>query len=215
MPDICRHVCRVHASQRYVFVFERFEILTDFIISIRVQSMSVEKQKAFPSESSKERMLTAVGNLAHDLEQMVENGRKSYEASRDVNDFVQSRGSSQLHGLLTVYPVSIYAKCFASAGVQTRKELEEVWSRYFTDAEVREAVERLLSAEAAYVSFIDELDKELNTYEEDTASSVARVGECLPADLPLVQARSGESVQLGDVLKKNKMTLFVLRKHYV
>ena len=175
----------------------------------------------FPGEEvahhhgGKEKLLSAVLSLSMELEEMVENGRKSYEATCDINTFVQSHGPEDMHGLLTVYPVQNYAKCYNSAGVKSRKELEEVWSSYFSDGEVRDTIERLLATEEAYKKFMDDLDKEMELHEKKTATPVAFVGKCLPKDLTLVESRSGETTDLESLLKKNNLTLFVLRKHYV
>lgn len=114
-----------------------------------------------------------------------------------------------------MYPVNLYVECFKTAGVRSRKALEDSWSRFFTDTEVRESVEDLISAEESYVDLISELDKAMQKNEETTALPVAEVGDQVAMDTPLVETLSGDEIQLGSYLEKSKFSLFILRKHYV
>ena len=163
----------------------------------------------------KSTLLLSVLTLTGDLRKMVENGRKSYQSAPDINDFVKSHGSEELYGLLLVYPVNLYVECFKTAGVRSRKELEDNWSRFFTDTEVRESVEDLIAAEESYIELISELDKAMQDYEERTALPVVEVGGQVALDIPVVQTLSGDAIQLGSYLEKSTFTLFILRKHYV
>ena len=160
-------------------------------------------------------LLQAVRTLARDLNKMVEEGRQQYQSSPDINGFVRSRGSDELHGLLLVYPVSLYVECFKTAGVKSRSELEALWASVYSDPDVSESVENLLAAEDGWVGFIAELDREMEAHEERTALPVVKVGGQFPLDIPLVETMSGDSVHLKSCLEKSKYTLFILRKHYV
>ena len=160
-------------------------------------------------------VVSSVKKLAKDLQQVVEDGHKSLKAATNINDFVLSHGPDKPHGLYAIYPVSLYAECFRTTGVVTRKEVEETWSRHFYDSEVRECVEELLSAEEAYRSLIKEIEREMQRYEDATAVPIVSVGDRLPEGLSLTEARSGEAVGLQNYCKKTKYTLFVLRKHFI
>lgn len=146
---------------------------------------------------------------------MVKNGRENYKFSPNINEFVRSHGSEDLHGLLTLYPIQLYVECFKTAGVSSREELEGNWSEFFTYPEVRETVEDLLSAEESYVELISELDKFLLEYEEKTSVRVVDVGNKVQTDIPLMETVTGETMRLGRYLEKSNFTLFILRKHFV
>lgn len=158
----------------------------------------------------------AVNELSAALARMLQDGKSNFEKSgRDINLFCKSHGPDDLQGLLTVYPVHYYAQCFNKVGVKSKKELEALWSKYFSDEEVRTSVEALISAEENYKSFMKELDQYLKTYEDEVALPVVNVGDCLPMDVSFVHASTGNKVSLSSILKKTIYTLFVLRKHYV
>lgn len=162
-----------------------------------------------------EHVLAAVANLSASLNKMVQGGRENYKASGDINDFTKSHGEGHFHGLLSVYPVQLYAECFKSLGIKSRKELESLWSRYFNDEEMRDSVEELLSAEDGYRAFMEELDQIMTAHEEKTALPVAAKGECLQSDATFTDAHTGDTMSLTSLLQKSPYTLFVLRKHYV
>lgn len=164
----------------------------------------------------KQKVIVAVKELSAALIKMVQNGRSKYERSgKDVGAFCKSHGSDDLHGLLCVYPVQDYAQCFNSVGVKSKKELEALWSKYFSDEEVRCSVEALISAEESYESLIREVDEDSEIYENKVALPVVRVGDSLQMDMSFVEARTGNKIPLSSLLQKATYTLFVLRKHYV
>ena len=160
-------------------------------------------------------LISAVNKLAKDLHQVVEEGRRNFKSCADINDFVRSRGADEPYGLYAIYPVSLYVECFLSVGVSTRKELEERWSRYFHDTQIRDSVEELLSADDAYNTLMEEIEGEMQRYEDQSAVPVLAVGDCIPADLSLMEATSGEMTPLQTYCSKAKYTLFVLRKHFI
>ena len=166
--------------------------------------------------AEKDSLVSTVATLTRELHRVVEEGRKSFKSCTDINEFVLSRGADEPHGLYNIYPVSLYAQCFRSAGVATKKELEETWSRYFNDSEVRECVDELLAAEDAYRSLIKEIEAEMQHYEDATAVPVVSLGESIPGGLALTEANSGETIPVvQNVCSKANYTLFVLRKHFI
>ena len=161
----------------------------------------------------KHKVMVAITELSAALVKMVQEGRSEYEQSgRDINSFCKHHGSANL---LVVYPVQDYARCFNSAGVKSKKELESLWSKYFSDPEIRDLVEALISAEECFKDFIKELDRDCKTYEDKVALPLVDVGSCLEKDISFVEARNGKNISLGDVLQQAARTLFILRKHYV
>lgn len=167
------------------------------------------------SMEGRQLMLTAVDSLSGALNKMVQDGRQNYKEAKHINDFVKSHGKEDLHGLLKVYPVQLYVECFKSLGITSRKELENMWSRYFSDESVRLSVEALLTAEEGYKEFIVELDGIMSAHEEKTALPVVPIGGHLQTDATFTEARSGTATSLNSLVKKCAYTLFVLRKHYV
>lgn len=164
----------------------------------------------------KDCVLAAVAKLSASLNEMVQDGRENYKQTGSINDFVKSHGKDSPHGLLTLYPVQLYAECFKSLGVKSRRELEDLWSGwYLRDEDMQRAAKELLSAEEAYEGFVEELNQIMATHEEETALPVITRGEHLLTDATFTDAGTGDSISLSNLLKKAPYTLFVLRKHYV
>ena len=168
------------------------------------------------AEGEKQLLLAAVAELSASLRRMVKDGRENFKASgEDINDFVRSHGKDDLHGLLTLYPVQLYAKCFKDVGVESRKDLESLWNCHFHDEAIQDTVKEFLGAEDAYREVIEDLDEIMATHEERTALPVAAEGDCLQSDVTLTDAVSGDPISLFNLLQRCPYTLFVLRKHYV
>lgn len=168
------------------------------------------------SDEEKLHVLAAVSDLSAALNKLVKDGRENYKTSgANINDFVRSHGREDLHGLLTLYPVQLYAQCFKSLGLNSRKDLECLWSRHFSDEEMQGSVAELLSAEEGYEAFIGELDEIMAAHEEGTALPVAAKGGYLQSGATFTEASTGDTVSLTDILRESAYTLFVLRKHYV
>ena len=157
----------------------------------------------------RETLLQALRLLADGLDKKVDDSRKRYESSRDINDF------STVNGLRLIIPVSLYVGCFKTVGVKCRSELEALWASLYSDPAVSECVDNLLAAEDRWTGLIAELDREMEAHEERTALPVVQVGERFPLDISLVETRSGDTVQLKSCLEKSQYTMFILRKHYV
>ena len=61
----------------------------------------------------------------------------------------------------------------------------------------------------------DEINGELQRAEDQLAfPSITKVGELLPAELSLLECKSGEAIQLKTFWKQSKFTLFVPLKFY-
>lgn len=161
-----------------------------------------------------DRLVPALSKLASELTTMIANTKASYHRSR-LDSFLNR--DSREHGLLSLYPVGAYYSCFLSAGVKTRKELEELWSSLYTTESVRDAVDELLSAEESYREYISEIDNDLQQGLEDSLSpfETSTLGSQLPVKMTLVDASSGTSIGLESLLQRSQLTLFVFRKLYL
>ena len=102
-----------------------------------------------------------------------------------------------------------------AVGVMTRKELEALWSKHYTDESVRESVEELLTAEDNHRAFIREVDVDLQKVEDKLRpTEISSLGSQLPGELSLVEATSQKSITIESLLKQSRFTLFIFRKHY-
>ena len=159
-------------------------------------------------------LLSALQKLNQELTKKVGDGRENFEKMKfdRLDEFLNSDCKV---GIVNVAPVFSYVQCLKTVGAKTRAELEEMWKQWYHDEEVRECVEELLSSEENLNELFDDIDVELQKAEDQIAiQNVTKVGEQLPADLGLTNCRSGEMVQLEDVLKQSKLTLFDALKFY-
>ena len=159
-------------------------------------------------------LLAALRKLNQELTQKVGDGRENFEAMKfdRLNEFLNFDCKV---GIANVAPFLSYVQCLKAAGVKTRAELEHMWKGWYHDEEVKECVEELLSLEESIQELFDDIDVVLQKAEDQLAiQNVTKVGDQLPADLSLIDCRSGEVVQLEDVWKQSKFTLFDAFKFY-
>ena len=154
-------------------------------------------------------MLPALRKLKQELTKMVQDGKVNFH---HLEEFLNVDCEV---GLIVLRPMSNYLYCLKAVGVKTRAELEEMWKGCYHDKEVRECVEELLSLEESLQELYDDIDVEIQKVEDRLAiHNVTKVGEQLPADLALVKCHPKEMVNLENVLKLSKFTLFVPLKFY-
>ena len=159
-------------------------------------------------------MLPALRKLNQELTKMIEGGKVNFHAMRSdrLEEFLKVDCEV---GLMELEPSLNYVDCLKAVGVKTRAELEEMWKSCYHDKEVRECVEELLSLEESLQELYDDIDVEIQKAEDRLAiQNVTKVGEQLPADLALIKCRSKQVVNLENVLKHSKFTLFVPIKFY-
>ena len=159
-------------------------------------------------------LLSALRKLNQELTKKVGDGRENFEVMKfdRLDEFLNSDCKVSI---VYVTPVFSYVQCMKAVGVKTRAELEEMWKGCYHDEEVRECVEELLSLEESLEELFGDIDVELQKAEDQLAiQNVTKVGDQLPADLSLTECRSGEVVQLEDVWKQSKFTLFDAFKFY-
>ena len=153
-------------------------------------------------------LLSFLGKLTDGLNKVVEEGRKSFKES-GLNEYLSFENPSGIRCLFR--PMPMYVECMKAVGVRTRSELEGVWKGCFSDGQVQESVDDLLSAEERYEEFVAEVDQALKKKEDVLdLQTVVTLGDRLPADLSLTKAKSGEAVSLESLWRKSTYTLFVL-----
>lgn len=161
-----------------------------------------------------EELLPSVLALGKAMEGLVESGKANYSASSDISDYIRLDNKN---GIRLLYRAkSLYVECMRKVGVKTRKELEQLWAKGYSNPALRDAVEALLEAEDAFSEFTSMLDRDLVEYEErnSTSQDAIKAGQRLPEDLCFVEASSGEAVPLESHWKTTRFTLFVLLRHF-
>lgn len=119
-----------------------------------------------------------------------------------VDDFV-SHHVGCLAGL-----IGLYFKAFTRLGVKTRNETDRLCEKYFRDFAVQDAVEHLDDVEREWNSFLHDVDVKLNT---GHTINVLKVGNQAPCELPLINARTGETTNLKAYLDSESLVLILLR----
>lgn len=134
---------------------------------------------------------------------LLENAKK--EAAVSLERFVPHKITT-LFGL-----ISPGAQLYKSIGVKDRSEAEAVCQKFYHHAEVREKLEELLELENEWNSFLDEVDKGLQTTDWLSGGKMA---DSLSPDVAFTDGRSEKSVTLGQFLEQGQKLLLVLIRHY-
>ena len=175
---------------------------------------AVLKRPRLEGESEgKPQLLASLAKLTSAVESATVQARTKFRQAVDIEDFLRlgnKKGISMVYG----GTMPFYAECFIANGVATRKELERLWGGLFHDEEVRETVEELLEVEEAFEELMADFDRELQKLEDQHAvANPLSVGDTLPA-LSLVEAETGEAVPVDKYLKRSKLSLFILVRHF-
>ena len=159
-------------------------------------------------------LLPALQELNQELAKLVENGRKNFEAMKsDRLDEILNVDCEV--GFRSILPVFLYVDSLKRVGVKTWSGLVEMWKGCYHNEEVKVRVEEFLSLEKSLQELYDEIDGELQRAEDQLAfPSITKVGELLPAELSLLECKSGEAIHLKTFWKQSKFTLFVPLKFY-
>ncbi|KAF6735842.1 hypothetical protein FQA47_002409 [Oryzias melastigma] len=128
------------------------------------------------------------------------------EAAASLETFVPHKIST-MFGLITAG-----ANFYRSLGVKTKSEAEEVWKKSYHHAAVREQVEELLQLESDWDAFLQSVDEDLQC--TDKLLSGSKAADRIGADSVFTDARSAESVTLGQFLGQNQKLLLVLIRHF-
>ncbi|KAM9840744.1 uncharacterized protein ACBR49_016096 [Aulostomus maculatus] len=127
------------------------------------------------------------------------------DAAGSLEDFVPHKITT-LFGLMTAG-----TNLYKSLGVRKKSEAEAIWQKYYAWAEVREQVEELLQLQSEWDSFLDSVDRGLQT--TDGLLSGAPTADNLNPETPFTNGRTGESVNLGQYLDQGQKLLLVLIRH--
>ena len=159
-------------------------------------------------------LLSALRKLNQELTKKVGDGRENFEMMKfdRLDEFLKIDCKV---GIVNLWPMFSYVQCLKAVGAKTRAELEHMWKGWYHDEEVRECVEELLSLEESLQELFDDIDVVLQKAEDQLAiQNVTKVSDQLPANLSLTNCLSGEVVQLENVWKQSKFTLFDAFKFY-
>lgn len=167
--------------------------------------------EALSFESEQTHLLSAISNLSEKIASTVKQAREDFKAASDVYEFINTRNVAA--GILKLFIMPLYIECFKSVGVKTRAELEELWTKQYSDHDVREIVEELLENEDSVREFAVEVDRELILHEKKS-NPPAEVGQALPKDMALIDAETGQEMPLETYWKESKFTWFVFLRHF-
>ena len=163
------------------------------------------------SESERSLLLSVISSLSEKIAAALKQAREDFKAASDVYEFLSTTNVEA--GIRKLFIMPHYIECFNSMGVKTRAELEQIWTKHYKDHKVKEEVEELLQHEESMREFAVEVDKELALLEKKP-KPFAQVGQCLPQDLSLTDAETGEKLQLETCWKDSKFTWFVFLRHF-
>uniref|UniRef100_A0A1A8LJH5 Selenoprotein L n=1 Tax=Nothobranchius pienaari TaxID=704102 RepID=A0A1A8LJH5_9TELE len=117
------------------------------------------------------------------------------------------------HKITTLFGLMAASEGFyRSIGVKTKSEAESVWQKSYHHADVREQVEELLKLETEWDSFLESVDKGLQTTDEQLSGG--KPADSLSPDYQFTDARSGKGVTLGQFLGQGQKLLLVLIRHF-
>jgi len=97
-------------------------------------------------------------------------------------------------------------------GVRKRAELEQLWTKFKDNSDVKNAVEGLLQAEKKLVAFTAEVEQQFAPLENELSTKdTLKTGQVFPIDHSLIEVPSGQPLPLEECCQKGaRFTLFVL-----
>lgn len=128
------------------------------------------------------------------------------EAAESLENFVPYKITT-LFGL-----IAAGADFYKSIGVKKKRDAEATWQKFYHHAAVREQADELLQLESEWDSFLESVDRGLQT--SDGQLSGRQTADSLSPDTPLTDARTEKSVTLGQYLVQGQKLLLVLIRHY-
>lgn len=152
---------------------------------------------------SEETLVSSLGLLINWSKVILDEAKK--QAAESLEKFVPHKIST-LFGLITAG-----TDFYKSLGVKKKNEAEAIWQKSYHRPAVREKVEELLQVETEWDSFLDDVDRGLQTAAEQQSGGPV---ESLSPDIELTDARSGKSVTLGQYMNQGQKLLLVLIRHF-
>lgn len=163
------------------------------------------------SKADKLLLLSTLSTLSEKITAVVEQAKEDFKAAKDVYEFIKTENISA--GICKLFIMPAYIECFKTLGVKTRKQMEQLWSKQYSDHKVRQAVEDLLENENSVEEFAAEVEKVLRSHEKKS-NPCAKVGQYLPKALSLIDAETGQESSLESYWKGSKYTWFVFLRHF-
>lgn len=127
------------------------------------------------------------------------------EAQESLESFVPHKITT-MFGLITGGTTLL-----KNLGVTKMSEAEELWKKSYHREAVREQVDELLQLETEWDSFLEGVDRGLQTPGEQMSDM--KTAESLSLDTELINTCSGKNVTLGEFLSPGQMQLLVLIRH--
>lgn len=170
-------------------------------MQVREEPVIIMAEDVSVSEETLTSALTQMVNLGKVLLQ-----KAKQEAEDSLEKFVPYKITTLL-GL-----IKAGADLYKSIGVKKKSEAEDVWKKFYHHAEVRDQVEELLQLESEWDSFLESVDRDLQT--SDGQLSGGKTADSLSPDTPFTDGRTGKSVTLGQYLDQGQKPLLVLIRHF-
>ncbi|KAK6180781.1 hypothetical protein SNE40_008769 [Patella caerulea] len=104
----------------------------------------------------------------------------------------------------------VYSQCFKSLGITSKDDLENIIRKNFRHNDIPDVVEELHDHEREWDDMLKDVDKQ---FMKD-GDYVVKEDEVGPVDVPLVNARTGESVRFKDYLDSSSSLILVLLRHF-
>ena len=126
------------------------------------------------TETSVSVLVSSLTALAEKVERIVQVTREDFETTADFYQFVLFRTSFD-QGIVKIGGVVFpYAECMKSVGVKTKAELEQLWTKHYSEPGVKTAVESVLQAEQHCIQWNLSI-----TVTVGTIPRVSSIGFCL------------------------------------
>jgi len=155
-------------------------------------------------------LVSSLTTLTKTFEEVIERTRLDLK-ELELEEFLPWSNDDN-HGILKLGAITpAYAECMKKVGVRKRAELEQLWTKFNDDFDVRSAVEGLLQAEKKFVEFTAEVEEEFSPLENKlTVKGTLKMGQMIPKNQTLIEVPSGQPLPLEECQKGARFTLFVL-----
>lgn len=172
----------------------------------------------------KEVLVASLRKLADAINKVVEETRSEFETTSGTSALEELVVSARRvgedgmtrKGVKNLWShVASYVECLEANGVETYSELERLWERRYGSQEVRDAVEDVLQAEERNDELCNDIEKEfVKIQSERRELELKKIGDSIPAELKVTDARSKEVRKIQSYWEGSKFTLFVLLRHF-
>lgn len=156
-------------------------------------------------------LVSSLTALAERIERVVQRTREDYETTTDFLEFLVYRKDPEKSILKLLDVMVAYIECMKSVGVKTKVEVEQLWTKHYSEPGVKTAVESLLQAEKHFTELTTEMESKLSPQEvKSVTGDPPKAGETFSIDSTLIAIPSSQQTTLEAYWKEAKYTLFVL-----